>query len=237
MALESLLHITMCPVMESDDQLRRDIEDELAAEPSVDATAIGVAVKDGIVTLSGHVASYAEKLAAEQCIAKLPKVRAIVSELDIQLPGSSRITDEDIARAAMSALAWNSLVPPDRVKVEVGSGWLTLDGDVDWHYQRAAAQDAVSSLRGVTGITNKILVKPKSVRNAVKAHIEAALRRRYGKSLNHIQVEARGDHVILRGTVSSLAERSEIERTAWTTPGVCHVDDNLRVQHVGRKSI
>ena len=222
--------------METDNQLRRNVEDELAAEPSLNAAAIGVAVKDGIVTLSGHVASYAEKLAAERCTAKLPGVGAIVSELDIRLPGSSRVTDEDIAQAAMSALAWNSLVPRNRIKVEVGSGWITLEGDVDWHYQKLAAHDTICNLRGVRGITDKIIIKPASVRNAVKAHIEAALRRRYGKDLNHIKVEARGDHVILRGTVPSLAERSEIERTAWTTPGVCNVDNNLGVKRTNRQA-
>jgi osmotically-inducible protein OsmY len=201
----------------------------------VDARAIGVAVKDRIVILSGHVASYSEKLAAERCISRLQGVGAIVSELDIRLPGSSPLTDEDIARAAMNALAWNSIVPRDRIRVEVGSGWITLEGDVDWYYQKLAAHDAVCNLRGVKGITDKIIVKPASVRNAVKAHIEAALRRRYGANLNHIKVEARGDHVILRGNVPSLAERSEIESTAWTTPGVCHVDNNLAVKRTKQK--
>jgi len=222
--------------MSSDAQLRRSVEDELASQPCLDATAIGVAVKDGIVTLSGHVASYSEKLAAERCTAKLPGVGAIVSEIDITLPGSSRVTDEDIAQAAMSALAWNSLVPRDRIKVEVGSGWITVEGNVDWHYQKLAAHDAVCNLRGVRGITDKIMVKPASVGTAVKAHIEAALRRRYGKSLNHIKVEARGDHVILRGSVPSLVERSEIERKAWTTPGVCNVDNNLTVKRATHKA-
>ena len=145
-------------------------------------------------------------------------------------PFPDLFTDEDIAQAAMSALVWNTLVPRDRIKLEVGSGWITLEGDVDWHYQKVTAHDAVCNLRGVEGITDKIVVKPASVGNAVKAHIEAALRRRYGKNLNHIKVEARGDHVILRGTVPSLAERSEVERTAWTTPGVCNVNNNLGVK-------
>ena len=220
--------------MKSDAQLRRDVEDELAAEPSLDATAIGVGVDDGIVTLSGHVASYSEKLAAERCVARVLGVGAIVSEIDIKLPGSSRITDEDIARAALGALAWNSLVPRDRIKVEVGSGWITLEGDVDWHYQKAAAYDAVCHLRGVTGVTDKISVRPASLGNEVKAHIEAALRRRFGKQLNHIQIEMQGDHVILRGTVASLSERGEVEQAAWTTPGVCHVNNNLAVEHLAK---
>ncbi len=194
--------------------------------------AIGVAVEDGIVTLSGHVASYSEKLAAERCVARVLGVGAIVSEFDIKLPGSSRVTGEDIARAIMSALAWNSLIPRDRIKIQVGSGWITLEGDVDWHYQKAAAYGAVCNLRGVAGVTDKIVVKPADVRNAVKAHIEAALRRRFGKQLNHIKIETRGDHVILRGTVATLSERAEVERAAWTTPGICNVDNNLTIERL-----
>ena len=218
--------------MKSDAQLRRDVEDELATEPSLDAAAIGVGVNDAIVTLSGHVASYSEKLAAERCAVRVFGVSAIVSELDIHLPGSSRLTDEEIAKAAINALAWNSLVPRERIKVEVGSGWITLEGDVNWHYQKAAAHDAVCNLRGVTGVTDKIVVRPASVGNAVKAHIEAALRRRLGTGLEHIHIETRGDHVILRGVVTSLNERAEVERAAWTTPGVCHVDNNLGVERL-----
>ncbi len=221
--------------MKSEIELRRDVEEELAMEPSVDATAIGVAVEDGIVTLTGHVTSYSEKLAADRCASRVWGVKAVVSEVDIKLPGSSRLTDEDIARTAMNVLTWNSQIPLDRIKIEVGSGWITLEGDVDWHYQKTAAHDAVSHLRGVTGVTNKIVVKPASVHNAVKAHIEGALSRRFGKQLDHVKIETRGDHVILRGTVGSISERTEVERAAWTTPGVCHVDNNLAVeQHDNR---
>jgi len=217
--------------MKSATQLRRDVEEELAIEPSVEATAIGVAVEGGMVTLSGHVSSYSEKLAAERCAARVSGVRAIVSELDIKLPGSNRVTDEDIAQAATNALASNSQVPRDRIKIEVGSGWITLEGDVDWHYQKTAAHDAVCHLRGVTGVTDKIAIKPASVGNAVKAHIQAILSRRFGKRLEHIKIETRADHVILRGAVASLSERAEIEKAAWTTPGVCHVDNNLTVEY------
>jgi len=216
--------------MKSDAELRRDVEDELAADPSLNATAIGVAANEGIVTLSGHVESYSQKLAVERCAARVLGVRAVASEVDIKLPGSSRFTDEDIARAAIGALAWHSSVPRDRVKVEVGSGWITLEGDVDWHYQRTAAHDAVCNLRGVTGVTDKIAVKSASVSKAVETHIEQALRRRFGRTLDHIKIETRGDHVILRGTVTSISERREAELAAWTTPGVCHVDNNLAVE-------
>jgi len=215
--------------MKTDADLRRDVEDELAAEPSLDATAIGVAAQDGVITLSGHVGSYPEKLAAEPCAARVQGVGAVAAEIDIRLAGSRRLTDEDIARAALNALAWNSLVPPDQIKVEVTSGWVTLEGNVSWHYQKTAAHDAVCHLRGVTGVTNQIALKPASMQSAVKAHVEAALRRRFGGQPRHLHIETRSDHVILRGSVRSLFDRAEVERTTSTTPGVCHVDNNLTV--------
>jgi osmotically-inducible protein OsmY len=215
--------------MKSDAQLRKDIEDELAGEPSVDAAAIGVAVTDGIVTLSGHVASHAEKVAAERTAARVLGVQAIVTELDVKLPGSIQVSDEDIARAAIDALSWNSLVPQDRIKVQVGSGWVTLEGDVDWHYQKTAAYNAVCNLNGVRGVNDKVVVRPASIRDVVKDHIESALRRTFGRRTNRITVETRRDHVILWGTVNSVAERAEAERAAWTTPGVCNVENHLSI--------
>jgi VCBS repeat-containing protein len=219
----------MDPETKSDAQLRKDIEDELACEPSVDADALGVAAKDGIVTLSGHVSSYAEKVAAERAAARVLGVKAVVTEMDVKLPGSSRLTDEDIAHAAVNALSAHALLPGGRIKVQVGSGWVTLEGDVDWQYQKAAAQAAISHLRGVTGVTDHIVVKPASIRDAVQSHIEAALQRTFGGRTSHIRVETRRDHVTLWGTVASLAERSEAERAAWNTPGVCHVENRLSV--------
>jgi osmotically-inducible protein OsmY len=215
--------------MKCDAQLRKHIEDELACEPSVDAAAIGVAVTDGIVTLSGHVASHAEKVAAERTVARVLGVQAIVTELDVKLPGSIQVSDEDIARAAIDALSWNSLIPRDRIKVQVGRGWVTLEGDVEWHHQKTAAYDAVCNLKGVTGVTDNVVIRPASIRGVVKAHIESALRRTFGTRTNRITVETRRDHVILWGTVNSLAERAEAERAAWTTPGVCNVENHLSI--------
>jgi osmotically-inducible protein OsmY len=215
--------------MKSDARLRRDIEDELLAEPSVDSAAIGVAAKDGIVTLSGHVASYAEKVAAERAASRVLGVKAVVTELDVKLPDSDQVTDESIAQAAVDALSWNALVPKDRIHVQVSSGWVALEGEVDWHYQKAAAHNAVSALKGVTGVSDQVVVKPSSVREEVKAHIESALRRTFGRRTRRITVETRRDHVMLWGAVNSLAERAEAERAAWTTPGVCHVDNHLEV--------
>jgi osmotically-inducible protein OsmY len=219
--------------MKSDVELRTDVEEELSYEPSVDAAAIGVAVKDGIVTLSGHVASYAEKVAAEQAATRVLGVNAIVTDLDVKLPGSRLVNDEDIARAAVDALSWNTLIPSDRIKVQVGSGWLTLEGDVDWHYQKSAAYSAVCNLKGVRGISNQISIKPVSIHDVVEAHIESALKRRFGKRRSRIKVETRRDHVTLWGTVNSMAESAEAERAAWTTQGVCHVENHLSIAYPG----
>jgi len=210
-------------------RLRHEVEEELGCEPSVDAVAIGVAVDDGVVTLSGHVASHAEKIAAEHAAARVRGVKAIVSELEVKLLDSSQLTDEEIAQAAIHALSWNTLVPADRIKVWVEHGWITLEGDLDWRYQKTAAYDAVCNLKGVRGVRDRVVIKPAAISTAVKAHIEAALRRRFGARKSHITIESSGDHVTLRGAVSSLAERAEIERAAWTTPGVCHVNNNLSV--------
>lgn len=215
--------------MKSDARLRKDVEDELACEPSVDTVAIGVAVKEGIVTLTGHVASYAEKVVAERTAAHVVGVKAVVTELDVKLPCTGRVNDEEIAQAVIDALSWNTLIPKDRIRVEVGSGWVTLEGDVDWDYQKSTAYDAVWNLRGVTGVSNQVVVKTTSIHSAVKDHIESALRRRFGKRTSRITVETRRDHVILWGTVNSLAERTEAERAAWTTPGVCNVENHLSV--------
>jgi osmotically-inducible protein OsmY len=215
--------------MKSTGRLRHDVEQELGCEPSVDAAAIEVAVEDGVVRLSGHVASHAEKIAAEHAAARVHGVKAIVSGLGVTLPDSTHSTDEEIARVATQALSWNALIPADRIKVRVEDGWITLEGNVDWRYQRTAAHNAVCNLKGVRGVSDQVVIKPTTISTAVKAHIEAALRRRFGTRMSHIRVETSGDHVTLRGFVNSLAERAEIERAAWTTPGVCHVNNNLSV--------
>jgi osmotically-inducible protein OsmY len=215
--------------MDSDTQLRKNIQDELACELNVHATTVDVAVKDAIATLTGHTQSYAEKLAAERAAARVFGIKAIVSELDVQLPDCRRIHDEDIARAAVDILAWNVLVPEGRIRIRVGNGWLTLEGEVDWPYQRTAAHDAVCNLKGVRGLTDRIVVKPSSTHKSVETHIRSALKRAFGSRMDHITVETRHDHVVLWGTVTSLAERAEAERAAWSTPGVCHVDNHLAV--------
>ena len=216
--------------MKSEEQLRRNIEEELACEPSVNATTIGVAVEDGIVTLLGHVTSHAEKVAAGHAAARVLGVKAVVSELEVEIPVASQVTDEEIARAAVDSLLWNALVPGDRVRVRVENGWLTMEGDVDWHYQKNAAYNAVCNLKGVKGVIDDVVIRRSSVPTTVKTHIDAALKRRFGTRKNHITIETSGDHVTLRGTVASFADRAEIERVAWTAPGVCHVNNDISVR-------
>jgi osmotically-inducible protein OsmY len=164
-----------------------------------------------------------------RAVTRVLGVQAVVTELDVKLPDLIQVSDEDIARAAIDALSWNSLVPRDRLKIQVSSGWITLEGDVEWHYQKTAAYNALCNLNGVRGVNDKIVVRPTSIRNVVKAHIESALRRTFGRRTNRITVETRRDHVILWGTVNTVAERAEAERAAWTTPGVCNVENHLSI--------
>ena len=213
----------------TDAEIRKNVEAELSFEPSINASEIGVAVKDGIVTLTGRVDSYWEKIAAEEAAARVAGVKAVANELEIRLPFSSERTDEDIARAAVNRLEWTITIPKDRIKVKVSKGWVTLEGEVDWQFQKNAAAEAVRNLVGIKGVINHIVVKERPSTAEVKAKIEEALKRSAEVDASHITVETEGDKVILKGTVRSWFEREEAERAAWRAPGVRKVDNRIVV--------
>ncbi|MEN6561613.1 MAG: BON domain-containing protein [Acidobacteriota bacterium] len=215
--------------MKSDKELQTDVMNELDWEPRVDPAEIGVAVKDGIVTLSGHVDTYPEKWAAERAAGRVSGVKAVVEEIDVKLPGIYERSDQDIARAAANVLDWNSYVPRDRVKVQVQGGWVTLSGEVDWRYQREAAGDAVRNLMGVRGLANDISIKPAVSPVEVKTKIEAALERSAMIDASGIKVTTKGAKVTLKGAVRSWAERDEAGRVAWSAPGVNEVVNEILV--------
>jgi osmotically-inducible protein OsmY len=215
--------------MKTDIQLQHDVLAELKWEPSVNAARIGVEVSDGVVTLAGHVNSYAEKWDAERAAQRVSGVKALAVELDVKLSVTSRRTDTDIAGSAENALEWSTYTPKGRVKVMVENGWVTLTGDVDWEYQRKTAQKAVQYLMGVTGVSNNIALKPEVSLSAVKADIEAALKRRASGDARKISVEVDGAQVTLSGTVHSWGERDTARESAWSTPGVRQVVDKMAI--------
>jgi osmotically-inducible protein OsmY len=207
--------------------LKGEVLNELECEPSINATRIGVAVKDGVVTLSGEVESYHEKVEAERATLRVEGVKGIASEIEIHLPGTSHRSDADIARVALDTLQWNSSVPPGRIKVIVKKGWVTLEGDVDWGYQKTAAEDAVRRLMGVVGVSNQVAVKARPTSAGIKTRIEQAFERNAEVDANRISAEVTDSTVILRGTVRSWSEKQEAERVAWTSPGVSSVQNRL----------
>ena len=214
----------------TDADIRRNVESELNWEPAVaSAAAIGVAVKNGVASLSGQVPNYVEKWAAQRAAERVSGVAAVVNDLAVHLPSDFRRTDEDIAGAAVIALRWNLSVPADRLKLEVKDGWITLDGDVDWWYQRDAAETAVRYLAGVKGVTNLIGIKATASRAVVRSDIEAALKRNAQLEARQIGINVDGQTVTLTGTVRSYAERDEANRAAWAAPGVYTVDNRIAV--------
>ena len=214
----------------TDMEIKRQVESELSWDPQVkSAPAIGVSVKDGIVTLRGRVESVTERQAAESAVMRVRHVKGIVNQLEVRLRKSCERTDEDIARAAVDALAWMSELPKDQVKVKVEDGIITLMGTVYWNYQKESAEHVVRSLTGIKRVVNLIEVRPTADEIFVKSNIEAAVKRNAELDAKRIEVETIGTKVILCGTVHSWAERKEAERVAWEAQGVTEVENQITV--------
>lgn len=215
--------------MKTDLQLKKDVTDELEWEPSIHASQVGVAVKEGVVTLSGHLDTYAEKYAIEQAVARVEGVRAIAMEVDVKLEPGHKRSDSEIAMAAESALKWHSLVPEEKIRVKVEKGWITLTGEVDWDYQRQNASKAVRSLTGVVGVTSSITLKASVTPANVSNRIREALTRHAEREAKNIEVGVNGATVTLRGEVDSWAERTAADSAVWAAPGISRVVNEIRV--------
>jgi osmotically-inducible protein OsmY len=213
----------------TDEDIQRDVLAELKWDARVQPNEIGVAVKDGVVTLTGWVESYSKKWAAEEAAHRVRGVKAVANDIEVRLPGSQERTDADIAAAAIRALEWDAFIPIDKLDVTVTKGWVTLKGDVEWQYQKADAERVVRRLNGVKGVTNLIVVKPHVTPSELKEKIEQALIRNAQTDAQRITVEVQGTKAILRGTVRSWAEREEAERAAWSAPGITEVENRIGI--------
>jgi osmotically-inducible protein OsmY len=215
--------------MRSDTEIERDVKEELQWDPDLDASDIAISVKDGIVTLAGFVKSYTDKYEAEAAAKRVVGVLGVANDLEVRLPSVDERPDPDIARDAVAAIKSQLPISSQNIKVVVKNGWVTLEGQVEWQYQRNTAENAVRRIRGVKGVSNLIKLQPRTEPNEIKRKIQEAFRRSAEVDANRIQVEANGGEVILKGTVRSWAEREEAERAAWSAPGVTKVVDQIVV--------
>jgi osmotically-inducible protein OsmY len=215
----------------TDADIQAEVIAELKWEPRVQAPEIGVAVKDGVVTLTGWVDSYTKRWAAEEAAHRVRGVKAVANDIEVRLSIGGERTDADIAAAAVRALQWDALLVPERIEVTVSKGWVTLNGSVDWEYKKREAERVVRNLAGVKGVSNLIEVKPKVTPSPteIKKQVEQALVRSAQTDADQIQVEVDGTKVILKGKVRAWAERQEAERAAWRTPGVTMVDNRITI--------
>jgi osmotically-inducible protein OsmY len=214
--------------MKADAQLHADIADEITSDPSLDASRIAVAVHDGIVTLTGTVPSYWQKIEAEQAAKRVMGVKAVANDLTVELPSEHERNDTDIARAAADVLAWHSDLPKT-IQLSVSNGWITLSGTVDWQHQKEEAERAVRYLTGVKGVVNNIAIKAAPKVADVRERIRKELERTVDQEANRINVETTNGKVVLRGTVHSWAELDAARRAAWSVPGVTAVENDLIV--------
>ena len=216
--------------MKSDEDIRHDVEAELQWDPDIRAADVAVAVKDGVVTLTGFVRSYAQKWQAERDAKRVSGVRGVANDIEVRLPDLDARPDPEIARDALQKIHFTLPYFGEKIVVTAKAGWVTLEGEVEWHYVRERAEQAVRRVRGVNGVTNLITIKPKVATTVVKSQIEDALRRSAETDAKNITVEVEGDKIILRGQVRSWAERQDAERAAWRAPGVREVQNLIAIK-------
>lgn len=217
-------------MIKSDSQLQRDVVDELRWDPGIGRMEIGVACKDGVVTLSGEIDSYSRKFSVVKAAERVAGVKAVAEDLIVKLPSSSMRTDTDIAHSVVESLRWDIDVPTEGIQARVEDGWVWLEGQTEWQYQRSAAERAVRHLTGVKGVTNLISIRHRASAPDVSQRIESAIKRHAEQDAHNITVEASDGKVTLRGTVRSWAQRNDAEQAAWAAPGVTKVEDQIAVR-------
>jgi osmotically-inducible protein OsmY len=217
--------------MKTDSKIKSDVQNELQWEPSIDETKIGVGVDNGVVTLSGEVASYSQKLAAEKAAKRVIGVKAVAEDIIVKLPTSLQKSDTEIAKAVLNALQWHSSVPDNTIMVKVENGWVYLTGDVKWAFQRDSATNAIKNLSGVRGVSNQITIKQDIKTYEIKNRIREAFERSAEIDSREISVTADGHTVTLSGKVHSIKEKEDAEKAAYNAPGVFLVNNKLQVQY------
>jgi osmotically-inducible protein OsmY len=213
----------------NDKILRQIVIDELDFEPRIDAANIGVTAEDGVITLTGHVGSYAEKIAVEEAVRRVKGVKAIAEEIEVRYPFAKKTADDEIAKRAVHILEWDSSIPKNRVEIKVQRGWITLSGEVDWYFQKQAAEHAVRKLTGIVGVNNMISIKQTVQSGDVRKRIEEAFKRNAELEADGIRVSVSDGKVTLEGKVKARYERNVAEQAAWAAQGVRAVEDHIQV--------